>query len=178
MYLAVVYLGYLSAIASRKNTDYLGARTFDLAYRGNTGCGFRTNLRRCAKVASPQMCALDFFRLEYIAHDMRDGIECRILTAEIDVERYMTQIRVNVKCEMTVRQQCHQGDMTVFLYICDRLQRNEIKCRKCFGEFDTKGFFIAELFAFAVKKIHRQQSRLNVHQPLSPPLRYVYMISL
>ena len=80
---------------------------------------------------------------------------------------------MHMECQMSVRQECHQGDVTARLYVTDDLQRNEIELSECLGDFTVERLFITAFFGFAIKKIHCQQPCLNIHSHQSPYTAYI-----
>ena len=88
---------------------------------------------------------------------MCDRIECSILRAEVDIKRYVAQLGVDVHGEMSVRQQCHEGNVAALLPIGDDLQGDEIEFSDDIGDFGAQRFFIGTFFSFAIVEIHCQQ---------------------
>ena len=159
---------FSATVAPCEDTYDFGACAFDFANGRHPCCCFGTNLRWGAEIAAVQMGALRFFGLECLAHHMGNRVTSGILCAEIDIERDMAEIGVHMKGKVPVRQECHERYMSVFLYVADDLQGDEIKRCKSLGDFCAQCLFADIIFPFAVIKVHCQQPRLNVHSLQSP----------
>ena len=64
---------------------------------------------------------------------------------------------MHMECQMSVRQERYQGDLTTRLYVTDDLQGVETEVFEGLGDFAAERLFITAFFDFAIIKIHGQQ---------------------